>query len=179
MITLNPIDTTHQHYAFVENLLHSAFPLEERRDDEYQRKNTDCNSKFKCYCATEADTDETIGLITVWSLNGFKYIEHFATDPGKRNKGYGAQIMQKLKDSFPGIIILEVEKPENKMSMRRINFYQRCGFNLCNLNYIQPPYRKNDSGLPLLLMYTGTNCIDAEFENIKKEIYHEVYGVSI
>ena len=43
---------------------------------------------------------------------------------------------------------------------------------------MQPPYRKEDGELPLLLMYTGTDNIDNEFENIKNEIHREVYGVN-
>lgn len=178
MITFNPITTSHPHYAFVENLLHSAFPQEERRDNEFQRENTDHNPKFECLCITDQETDSVIGLITVWSLNGFRYIEHLATSPQIRNKGYGLKIMNKLKETYPGIIILEVERPEDEMSTRRIGFYKRCGFELCNLNYMQPPYRKEDGELPLLLMYTGTDNIDNEFENIKNEIHREVYGVN-
>ena len=97
MITFNPITTNHPHYAFVENLLHSAFPQEERRENEFQRKNTDNNPKFECLCITDQETDSVIGLITVWSLNGFRYIEHLATSPHIRNKGYGLKIMKDRK----------------------------------------------------------------------------------
>ena len=128
MITFNPITTSHPHYAFVENLLHSAFPQEERRDNEFQRENTDNNPKFECLCITDQETDSVIGLITVWSLNGFRYIEHLATSPHIRNKGYGLKIMNKLKETYPGVIILEVERPEDEMSTRRIGFYKRCGY---------------------------------------------------
>lgn len=176
MITLTHIDTTHPNYVFVEKLLHSAFPQKERRDANLQRENTDHNQKFKCFCITDQTNNDAIGFITVWFLNGFIYIEHLATSPDKRNKGYGLQIIKKLKELFPGIIILEVERPENEISIRRIDFYKRCGFKLCNFNYMQPPYRKGDDELPLYLMYTGIDNINNEFENIRNEIYHEVYG---
>ena len=48
MIALQPIHTEHALYLFVEKLLHSAFPSDERRDDEQQRAYTDGNNKFRC-----------------------------------------------------------------------------------------------------------------------------------
>lgn len=100
MLTFTKIQTNHKHYDFVEELLHQSFPLNERRDDDCQRFNTDNNPLFHCYLITE-NVDEKeeslIGLITVWELNGFRYVEHLATSPAIRNKGYGKLIMEALK----------------------------------------------------------------------------------
>lgn len=178
MLTLTSIQTTHRHYPFVENLLHQSFPLNERRDDDAQRYNTDHNPHFNCYLITENREETPVGIITVWELEGFRYVEHLATSPDLRNRGYGKHIMEQLKNLFPGIIILEVERPEEEMSRRRIEFYKRCGFSLCEQDYIQPSYRKEGGeGVPLYLMYAGTDNIDSSFSAIRKEIYREVYGV--
>ncbi len=100
MLTFTKIQTNHKHYDFVEELLHQSFPLNERRDDDCQRFNTDNNPLFHCYLITE-NVDEKeeslIGLITVWELNGFRYVEHLATSPAIRNKGYGKLTMEALK----------------------------------------------------------------------------------
>ena len=48
MLTLKEINTFHRHYLFVEDLLQSAFPSDERRDDEQQRDFTDGNNFFLC-----------------------------------------------------------------------------------------------------------------------------------
>ena len=87
--------------------------------------------------------------------------------------------MEALLKEFPGIIILEVERPEDEMSTRRIAFYQRCGFTLCNQDYLQPPYRKGGKSLPLYLMYAGTDSIDEQYPEIRDEIYQKVYDVDI
>ena len=63
------------------------------------------------------------------------------------------------------------------MSIRRIGFYQRCGFSLCEKDYFQPSYRKGGEGLPLYLMFAGADSIDADFEAIRDRIHREVYGV--
>ena len=180
MIQLNPITTSHPDYGFVENLLHASFPFEERRADERQRYNTDHNEKFECFLIIESETSLPIGLITVWNLNGFKYIEHLATSPKHRNKGYGRIIMEQLEEIFPqALIILEVERPNENISKRRIEFYKRCGFSLCEKDYIQPSYHGDENGLPLYLMFRGTKNLDTDFERIRDEIYQHVYEVSI
>lgn len=179
MLTLRKIQTHEHEYAFVEQLLHISFPIEERRDDEAQRYNTDHNPKFTCYLITDhtEDNNTLVGLMTVWNLGKFHYGEHLATSPDLRNKGYGKQIMQCLRERYPDTFIIEVERPTDEMAARRIGFYQRCGFSLCEKDYIQPPYRKGGEEVPLYLMYTGTENIDKEFETIRDTIYREVYGV--
>lgn len=176
MIKFNPIKTTDPSYPFVENLLHESFPVEERRDDEMQRYNTDSNPLFTAYLIT--DDAENVGLITLWKLTGFLYVEHLATSPSVRNKGYGKMIMQALLSNFPdSIIVLEVELPEDELSKRRIGFYERNGFTLSERPYVQPPYRKSGSPIPMFIMYSGTDSIDEMFDTIISEIHKNVYLV--
>ena len=156
MLQFTPLQTTDKDYSFVENLLHESFPEAERRDDVAQRDNVDNCATFTCYLIS--DDELLVGLITVWKFAGFSYVEHLATSPSVRN-------------------ILEVEKPVDEWSRRRIGFYQRCGFSLCEKEYVQPSYRKGGETLPMFLMYAGTETIDKEFESIRDEIYRKVYGV--
>ena len=151
MLQFTPLQTTDKDYSFVENLLHESFPEAERRDDVAQRDNVDNCAAFTCYLIS--DDELLVGLITVWKFVGFSYVEHLATSPSVRNKGYGRKIM------------------------RRIGFYQRCGFCLCEKEYVQPSYREGGETLPMFLMYAGTETIDKEFESIRDEIYRKVYGV--
>lgn len=174
MVTFTKTGTTDKDYPFVEDLLHISFPEAERRDDEAQRKITDHNPKFSCYLITDGET--LAGLITIWKLNGFHYIEHLAISPDLRNHGYGRQTMERVKGIIPGTIILEVEEPNDEQSIRRIDFYRRCGFSICDRAYIQPPYRENGVEVPLKLMYHGTESIEEIYESIRDEIYKEVYG---
>ncbi|WP_288353425.1 GNAT family N-acetyltransferase [uncultured Bacteroides sp.] len=176
MLQFIPLHTTDQSYEFVENLWHESFPESERREDEPQRDNVDHNDAFTCYLIAE-DTLQ-IGFITVWTLEGFSYVEHLATSPLVRNKGYGRKIMEELRNQFPKLLLLEVEKPVDEMSRRRIGFYQRCGFRLCEKDYVQPPYRKGGESLPMFLMYAGTDDITEGFASIRDEIYEKVYGIT-
>lgn len=66
---------------------------------------------------------------------------------------------------------MEVEEPNDEMSTRRIHFYKRLEFTLHKKPYIQPPYRKGDSGLPMLLMTYGDIDMESDFEKVKKTLY--------
>ena len=55
MIQLKEIKTNHEHYPFMEQLLETAFPLQERRDSDKQRKNTDENPLFHNTLITDDD----------------------------------------------------------------------------------------------------------------------------
>lgn len=176
MLHFERIRTTDTDYAFLENLLHEAFPPEERRDDDAQRDNTDHRPQFHPHVIK--DGDEPVGLMTYWKLDDFVYVEHFAVHASKRNGGYGARSMMHCLETAGAPVVLEVEMPGNELSRRRIAFYERCGFRLCLLPYRQPPYRDGDGWLPLYLMYAGIDDISEHFDRITKAIHETVYGVT-
>lgn len=164
-------------YAFVEELMHTAFPPEERREVIQQREYSDHNPLF--YNNIILEEDRPIGLISYWNMDDFFYIEHFAIDPNLRNGGYGKHVLEAIKEKLQRPIVLEVEKPTDEISTRRINFYQRLEFMLHEKPYMQPPYRQGDSGLPMLLMTYGNIDMDKDFEKVRNILYKEVYGQEI
>lgn len=175
MLKFEEIHTNHRHYPFVETLLHSAFPKEERRDDPQQRANTDLKPHFHCMIVlTESNTP--IGLLTYWDFTQFLYIEHFAIDADQRNKGYGQEALTMLLNRASVPIVLEAEIPQrhNDQASRRINFYKRMGFKLRKTPYRQPPYRRGDNWLPMKLMTYGELMMKVDVIN---HLYWEVYEV--
>ena len=98
MIQLTEIKTTHENYTFMENLLETAFPLQERRNSDQQRKNTDENQLF--HNALITDDVLLIGLLTYWDFDTFVYIEHFAIDNSLRDRGYGSQALEIFFQNF-------------------------------------------------------------------------------
>lgn len=173
MIQLKEIKTNHEHYPFMEQLLETAFPLQERRDSDKQRKNTDENPLFHNTLIT--DDDMPIGLLTYWDFHTFVYIEHFAIDSRLRNGGYGSKALEAFKHLVSTPIILEAEEPTDNLSRRRIGFYQRQGFVMQEVPYLQPPYRPSDEWLPLKLMTYGTLDMKKEYCTVRNNIYREVY----
>lgn len=174
MIQFTPIHTSHTDYSFVEQLMLESFPLAERRTEEAQRRVTDEEECFRCLLITDGPL--RVGLITLWSFPGFTYVEHLATSPKVRNKGYGKQIMEYLASYVPGLILLEVELPEDEMSRRRIGFYERCGFTLHPYEYLQPPYHAEGKPFPLRIMTKGTEDFSYEdFLKCREYLYKYVY----
>lgn len=175
MIKLQQINTSHEHYPFVEALMQAAFPFQERRNADQQRKYTDQKAHFHTYVIIKNDTP--IGLLTLWELANFYYIEHFAIHEHYRNEGYGKYVLSLLKEEIKGMIVLEAEEPIDEITRRRIRFYQREGFVLQDVPYQQPPYRKGEEWFPMKLM--TLNCINFElqFESVRDIIYKEVYKI--
>lgn len=174
MIEIKNIRSEEPLYSFIENLLISAFPIQERRDIEAQRQLTNDSSIF--HNNVLIANGIPIGLITYWDMESFYYIEHFAIDEKNRNKGYGQEVLNILKKTLKAPIVLEAEVPTDEISQRRINFYQRQGFVLHDIPYLQPPYREGGSWFPLRLMTYGNINMNEQYNTIKRKIYHHVYG---
>ena len=166
-------DADTSEYNSMEKLLTSAFPKEEYRDLQEMRALTKSKNAFHNNLIYDGDT--FIGMITYWDFGRFCYIEHFATLPDMRNRGYGRAILEKMKDMLRRPIVLEVELPTEVMAQRRIRFYERQGFVLWKHGYMQPPYRPGDTCLPMRLMASGDLDEEKDFEVIEKTIHREVY----
>lgn len=175
MIEIQRINTSHEHYPFVETLMQTAFPIQERRNADLQREYTDSKPNFHTHLILENNTP--IGLLTYWELDGFHYIEHFAIHEQYRNKGYGQQVLELLQKDIKGMIVLEAEEAIDEITNRRIRFYQRQGFIIQDVPYQQPPYRKGDKWFPMKLMTLRDLNFSSEFERIKESIYKEAYNI--
>lgn len=160
-------------YRFMEETLVSSFPLEEYRDLEELKRFTDGNALFHNNVLT--DNGQPVGILTYWDFGRFVYVEHFAIAANLRNKGYGEKALVCLQQAVGRPIVLEVEEPTNELTRRRIAFYQRNGFVLWEVDYLQPPYKPGEGFLPLRIMAKGGLDCSMDFELIKQSLYREVY----
>lgn len=155
------------------SLMQASFPEEEFRDYEGQKKLLD-NPKYRVI-ARFSGSEDLVGFISFWSLDGFNFIEHFAVNPSQRGQGAGSKMLKEfIKDSSKPIV-LEVEIPKNEMAERRIGFYERNGFLLNTFDYYQKPLRPQFSEVKLYLMSYPKKLSNKEFEQVKNEIYNNVY----
>lgn len=175
MIELKKIKTGDAEYARVEHLFGTAFPPEERRSREDQRRVTDENPFFITYALNQEGA--FVGFVTCWQGPDFVYVEHFATVPEVRGKGIGSEVLGLLAQQYTVPLVLEVELPVEELAQRRIGFYRRNGFVLWeNSPYVQPPYQKECHPIALYLMVRGEGLDEAaDFERIKRWLYTEVY----
>lgn len=160
---------------FIERIYTESFPQDERRDfDEVVRLLRE-NDDFKMVLLS--DGERPVGFISYWPWSDFVYMEHFAVDSSCRGGGYGAAGMAALLEQTGQPAVLEVEKPENELSRRRIGFYERLGFVLSTLPYIQPAYSPDRNPMELYLMSHGDIDLDRLFDTVVARIHSRVYGV--
>ena len=155
--------------------MQTAFPIQERRNTDLQREYTDNKPHF--HTLIIQDDNQPIGLLTIWDLESFHYIEHFAIHEKFRNKGYGQKVIKLITNEIKEMIVLEVEEPSDDITYRRIKFYQRQGFTLQNVPYQQPPYRSEDKWFPMKLMSIHERDFLSQYETIKSKIYKEAYNL--
>lgn len=146
-----------------------TFPQEERRS-ERQFQQLFHNDLAKVY--TILNGLQTVGYAIIWKLSNFAFLEHFEVFKEFRNQNLGSKILSSLYEKF-GKIVLESEPPTlNETAKRRIDFYERNGFNLIDEDYVQPSYGDGKNPVPLWLL---GNWKPENAGMIKEEIYDVVY----
>lgn len=109
------------------------FPREEQKPYQLIKKSVQ-NNITEIIEILEKDT--FIGFLIINTLETTQYaiLDYFAILPQYQNKGYGSKAIALLKKNQVGIII-EIEKcglgsneEENKIRVKRANFYERLGF---------------------------------------------------
>ena len=155
------------------SLMQASFPKEEFRDYEGQKKLLD-NPKYSII-SRFSGSEDLIGFISFWSLDGFNFIEHFAVNPSQRGQGTGSKMLKEFIKNSNKPVVLEVELPKNEIAERRIGFYERNGFLLNTFEYYQKPLRPEFSETKLYLMSYPKKLSNKEFEQVKNEIHNNVY----
>ncbi|MBR1517420.1 MAG: GNAT family N-acetyltransferase [Bacteroidales bacterium] len=174
MITFTPLaDSDHQHFA--KDLFESAFPEEERPPFGRLKKRN--NSRFHFLVATTEDDDEPIGILSYWRFDDFTYVEHFAIAEELRNQGLGKAVFLNFVSQQTQQIVMEVEPSHDEMSDHRIEFYASMGFVQNPQPYEQPSYHGDSRRIPMIIM-SKLPLDDDEFEEVKRQIYSEVYLVA-
>jgi len=138
----------------IKDLYISAFPADERRDWEDIIMRISVNDPVFSFYVLQHNS-ESVGFITLWRLPGALYCEHFAISREMRGKGLGAAVMEKtIGMAGDNALVLEVELPETSSeAAKRIEFYKRCGLTAMeDFPYWQPPYSRDKSEIPMMLM---------------------------
>lgn len=161
---------------YIIELYQHSFPEIERRSIDKMLHILENEDNFNIFLLTK--DDNYVGFITYWEFDDFVYVEHFAIDTATRGNGYGSETLKNFVTLTHKPIILEVEEPEDEMSVKRISFYKKCGFDYWqDVEYLQPPYQEGFPHLPLKLMtYRNLDLKDMGIlDRIKTEIHTKVY----
>lgn len=168
---------TIQEFDEVYQLFKEAFIPEELRP--YEKMKDLLNRKsFSIFVIREEE--KIVAAILIWQFEQFVYLENFAVDKSQRGHGLGSKILTEVKDLYPEqFIVLEVENPDDEMKQRRIKFYQRNDFILNPFHYMQPSFRREPTGVDLMLMSYPQEMDVYTFDLIKKQIFTVVYNQMI
>lgn len=157
-------------YSFLEE----DFCFEERKNKNNELetfKNNNFNPNF-IY-----DNNKLIGYICYWDFDEFIFIEHFAILKDLRNKHLGTKFLKKFIENNNKLILIEVEKPVDEVTTKRINFYKYLGFIINDYNYIQPSYheKSSNSNIPMLILTYNQPITFDEYYKFIKQIKNIVY----
>jgi ribosomal protein S18 acetylase RimI-like enzyme len=174
MIKVIPASNLREMNHELKQMYIDSFPSDERREWKEMQKLID-HPNFNLHQVF--DDHKSVGLITTWNLLNFTFIEHFAIEESFQGKGVGSQVITQIIEGKITKVVLEVEEPTDEPSSRRISFYERLGFSICDSSYYQPPYSMGKSKVKMLLMSFPDKIMPSEFNEIKTQVYREVYGI--
>ncbi|MDR0605236.1 MAG: GNAT family N-acetyltransferase [Bacteroidales bacterium] len=155
----------------------TAFPIEEKRPIEKHIMLMRENPLFRFYAAMK--DKEVIGMMVLWKLDGFTYIDYLAVSQDYRNKGYGKLIIKQLQQCCHSLIVLEVEMPDNDLARRRIRFYTQLGFNLLDFPYFMPKYNNPKEPFQMRLMSFPNIIDDNMCEYVIRQIHSNAYKLFV
>lgn len=176
MIQIIPVSIPIAYEETLKYIYLDSFPSDERREWGELLELTQ-QPYFTLYRINHRN--ETIGLITVWEWLEFIFIEHFAINKSFQGQGIGSMVLNLLQQKLTSSVILETELPHNELAIRRINFYTRLGFHICQEEYYQPAYDKDKNAVKMILMSYPDKMNLSDFIAIRSKIYKEVYHRNI
>lgn len=153
-------DASHPLYEEAMALYSVSFPPHELRRDALQRQVL-LDGRYHFDLIMESG--EFVGLMLCWEAENFFYVEHFCTVPHRRGQGLGKKALELLGEKGKKLI-LEIDPPEDAVSIRRRGFYERCGFVENPYLYYHPPYYKEGEPYRLVLMSNPNGMTPEELE---------------
>lgn len=161
----------------IYSIMDEAFPGSEMRTYEGQKA---LLSNKKYYIKMKKDAEgKILGFLAYWKLDNCTFLEHLAVDKSARGRGIGGKLIEEAFAENKNNIFFEVEPATDKISTKRIKFYQKRGAQLNEFYYEQPSLRQNESAQRLLIMSYPNPISEADFLPYKKEIYAHVYGITL
>lgn len=94
---------------------------------------------------------ECAGILFHWNVGAFRYVEHLAVSPAQRGRNMGSRILSAFCRRV-GRVVLEIDPPEDEISIRRKHFYERLGFVANPYEYVHPSFRRPFHPHRLVLM---------------------------
>ncbi len=158
----------------LRGIYESSFPTDERRVFDSVVKLAGTEPDFNFYAIMR--DNEPIGLFSSWDMGKFLFVEHFAVSPKYRGWGIGQQVLETWLAGQTLPVVLEVERPEDDITRRRVGFYERVGFRHWAVDYLQPAYSIDKNPVPMHLMTYGNIDLNELLAEVQQRLYQKVYA---
>jgi GNAT superfamily N-acetyltransferase len=132
MLTHCVISKKNKNLTDVQKLFRAAFPKEERIPMSFLLQRAAAREDIKFYAYY--DDAEFVGFSYLIYYNNLVFALYIAVEGRRHSRGYGAQILERIKQSASGrSIILNIEAEDvsaanNEQRKKRKNFYIKNGF---------------------------------------------------
>ena len=162
----------HPLYETALKLYQHSFPPHEQRSPLSQSNILgDPAYHFSLLC----DGSSFVGLALYWETERFLYVEHLCIAPELRNQSYGQQALALLGQAGK-LVILEIDPPVDAIPIRRKGFYIRNGFVENPYPHLHPPYHRENSGHPLVVMSFPRGISPDEYDSFQRYLEQHVMG---
>lgn len=159
-------------YDDAMELYRSSFPFHEQREDGSQRRIMG-NGEYEFYLIYEERA--WVGLLLCWETADFIYVEHFCILPEMRGRGCGGKALELLHQRGKQVI-LEIDPPEDEVSIHRKAFYERAGYRANSFAHIHPPYHEGFQGHRLVVMSHPAALSAEEYGSFNEYLKDTVMG---
>lgn len=112
---------------------------------------------------------ELAGLAFCWDFDAYLYVEHLCVPRGCAGQGIGQRILALLACAGKPVV-LEIDPPEEEISIRRRHFYERCGYVANSFAHVHPPYRPGFTGHRLVVMSSPRVLSQEERERFARDL---------
>lgn len=115
------------------------------------------------------DGDSFAGIILYWEFPGYAYIEHFAIHPELRGRAFGSESLR-LFGGGRDLVVLEIDPPDDPVSVRREAFYHKLGFRTNPFSHTHPRYRESFPPHRLVVLSSPRELTEKEYARFAEDL---------
>ncbi len=128
-----------------------------------------------CKIETTMQGDTIESILIYFDLDDYIFIDYLGINPKFHGQGLGSKVMQAFLARQTKLVLLEVEKVDNELKQRRVNFYERLGLILNDGDYEMLSYLDPSQTIPMKIMSYPKALEDEAFKAYVKKIKHDIY----
>lgn len=128
-----------------------------------------------CKIETTMQEDTIESLLIYFDLEDYIFIDYLGINPAFHGQGLGSKIMKEFLGRQKKLVLLEVEKVDNELKQRRVNFYERLGLILNDGDYEMLSYLDSTQSIPMKIMSYPHKLDGKEFDDFVAKIKRDIY----